>query len=118
MKSTLFGAAILALATSAYAQPVVDPLRTQLIEQWVKYCTGTMDTPGMKKSWTDKERSDFCSCGSVTMADRTTQAQYDAKQQLGNFPPEWWQMREDVRDYCIKKYVQTPDVTSIKNKQW
>ena len=120
MKSTLLGAAILLLGTSAQAQtvPIVDPLRTQLIEQWMKYCTGTMSTPGMKNSWTTKEVSDFCSCGSVTMADRTTQEQYDAQQKRGNYPPEWWTMREDVRVYCIKKYVKTPDVTDIKDKKW
>ena len=79
---------------------------------------GTFDTPGNKKSWTPKEISDFCGCGSVTMADRTTKAQYDAKQRGGDYPQEWWTMREEVRVYCLGKYVKPPDVSDIKDKKW
>jgi hypothetical protein len=118
MKSTIFSVVLLTLATGVQAEPIVDPLRTQLIEHWMKYCNGTMSVPSIKNSWTPKETSDFCSCGSVTMADRTTQEQYDSRQQLGNWSKDWWQMREDVRVYCMKKYVKTPDVTDIKDKKW
>jgi hypothetical protein len=118
MKSTIVGVAFLTLCATAQAQPVIDPLRTQRIESWMKYCLGTFDTPGNKKSWTPKEISDFCGCGSVTMADRTTQVQYDTRQKQGDWPKDWWTMREDVRVYCIKKYVSTPDVTDIKDKKW
>jgi hypothetical protein len=118
MKSTIVGAAFLTLCATAQAQPVIDPLRTQLIETWMKYCMGTFNTPGNRQSWTAKEMSDFCGCGSVTMADRTTQAQYDTRQKQGDWPKDWWTMREDVRVYCIKKYVSTPDVTDIKDKKW
>jgi len=118
MKSITFGAAILALATSAQAEPIVDPLRTHLIAGWQKYCLGTFDTPGNKESWTPKEITDFCSCGSVTMADRTTQEMYDARQRTGEYAKEWWTMREEVRVYCTDKYVKTPDVNDIKDKKW
>ena len=119
MKSITFGAVILALAASAApAEPITDPLRTHLIAGWVKYCQGTFDTPSMKKSWTNQEISDFCNCGSVTMADRTTQEMYDTRQKQGDYPKEWWTMREEVRVYCTDKYVKTPDVSGIKDKKW
>lgn len=119
MKSTILGIALLALGTSAvHAEPIADPLRTQLIESWMKYCMGTFDTPGSKKSWTAKEISDFCACGSVTMADGTTKTQYAIRQTQGDYPPEWWAMRESARAYCMKKYVKTPDVSDIKDKKW
>lgn len=122
MKSILFGAALLLLlGTAAQAQdeqPLAEPFRTSLIEGFMKFCLGTMNTPSMKVAWTKKETEDFCGCTSVTMADRTTQAQYDARQQQGKYSPEWWAMREEVREYCTKKYVKTPDVSDIKNKKW
>ena len=59
-----------------------------------------------------QEVSDFCSCGTDTMVDRTTQEQYDTKQKQGNYPPRWWKMREDVRVGLCLKYVKTPDVST------
>ena len=44
MKSTIFCAALV-LSTSAYAEPIVDPLRTHLIAGWMKYCTGNLRHP-------------------------------------------------------------------------
>jgi hypothetical protein len=118
MKSTVFAATILALTSAASAEPIAEPLRTNLIAGWVKYCQGTFNNSGIKKSWTDQEISDFCNCGSVTMADRTTQEMYDARQKQGDYPKEWWTMREEVRVYCTDKYVKYPDVTGIKNRKW
>jgi hypothetical protein len=110
---------LVALVTPALAQePLAEPQRTYLIEGFMKYCLGTMSTPSMKVAWTKQETEDFCGCTSVTMADRTTQEQYDARQQQGKYPPEWWTMRQEVGMYCTKKYVKTPDVTDIKNRKW
>ena len=56
MKSTLLGAAILLLGTSAQAQtvPIVDPLRTQLIGL-DEVLHRNHETPGKKNSWTTRK---------------------------------------------------------------
>jgi hypothetical protein len=135
MKSAILSVTVL-LAGSAQAQnnvivetpefkpPVVsnilgEPSRTFEIEATMKICLGSFRaSDGVKASWTPKEVDDYCGCVSVTLFDRTTQAQYDIRQKSGVYPDEWWVMRQEVGSYCQKKYVKSPNVTEIKNKKW
>lgn len=103
----------------AEAVPMIsEEIRTHLIEYGMKYCLGTFDSPTFQKTWTKKEIEDYCGCGSTLQANRTTQAEYDLRQIKGSYSNEWYKMKEEVGRYCMKTYVKTPDVTTIKNKKW
>jgi hypothetical protein len=65
-----------------------------------------MDKPSHKKAWSPTEIKNYCSCGAVAMADRMTEEMWQVYKTTGEYPPEWWAMREEVRQYCGKKYLK------------
>jgi hypothetical protein len=115
IKQYLVALCILASPTIAHSQDD-EKAKTAYVAMNYKRCLATLFTDENKKTYTKDEMESYCGCWSVKIVDRVPAKEAAAATAAGT-----WQTLPalmEVTDYCRTKYMNLPDVTAIRNKQW